>query len=78
MYWNIDNNKNSFSCAFVVQIIFGIGAKPAVSPFERVGLNSTVGGILVIWLKTFMLSWILQYCHAHTGRNMFMYNNTYI
>ncbi|XP_044486653.1 monodehydroascorbate reductase, chloroplastic/mitochondrial [Mangifera indica] len=28
-------------------IIFGIGAKPAVSPFERVGLNSTVGGILV-------------------------------
>ncbi|KAJ0048037.1 hypothetical protein Pint_15098 [Pistacia integerrima] len=28
-------------------IIIGIGAKPAVSPFERVGLNSAVGGIQV-------------------------------
>jgi hypothetical protein len=28
----------------------GIGAKPAVSPFESVGLNSTVGGIQVGWI----------------------------
>lgn len=28
-------------------IIIGIGAKPIVSPFERVGLNSSVGGIQV-------------------------------
>lgn len=28
-------------------IVIGIGAKPAVSPFERVGLNTTVGGIQV-------------------------------
>ncbi|CAK9141944.1 unnamed protein product [Ilex paraguariensis] len=28
-------------------IIIGIGAKPAVSPFESVGLNTTVGGIQV-------------------------------
>lgn len=28
-------------------IVIGIGAKPAVSPFESVGLNSTVGGIQV-------------------------------
>ncbi|KAL6979554.1 Monodehydroascorbate reductase, chloroplastic/mitochondrial [Sarracenia purpurea var. burkii] len=28
-------------------IIIGIGAKPAVSPFETVGLNTTVGGIQV-------------------------------
>ncbi|KAL1827107.1 hypothetical protein ACET3Z_005519 [Daucus carota] len=28
-------------------VVIGIGAKPAVSPFESVGLNSTVGGIQV-------------------------------
>uniref|UniRef100_A0A2P2L8B8 FAD/NAD(P)-binding domain-containing protein n=1 Tax=Rhizophora mucronata TaxID=61149 RepID=A0A2P2L8B8_RHIMU len=28
-------------------VIIGIGAKPAVSPFERVGLNTNVGGIQV-------------------------------
>lgn len=28
-------------------IVVGIGAKPAVSPFESVGLNSTIGGIQV-------------------------------
>ncbi|PON97777.1 FAD/NAD(P)-binding domain containing protein [Trema orientale] len=28
-------------------VIIGIGAKPAVSPFESVGLNTTVGGIQV-------------------------------
>ncbi|KAH9719415.1 Monodehydroascorbate reductase [Citrus sinensis] len=28
-------------------IVIGIGAKPTVSPFERVGLNSSVGGIQV-------------------------------
>ncbi|KAL2902644.1 Monodehydroascorbate reductase chloroplastic/mitochondrial [Bienertia sinuspersici] len=28
-------------------IVIGIGAKPAVGPFENVGLNSTVGGIQV-------------------------------
>ncbi|XP_014510110.1 monodehydroascorbate reductase, chloroplastic/mitochondrial [Vigna radiata var. radiata] len=28
-------------------VIIGIGAKPAVSPFERVGLNTDVGGIQV-------------------------------
>lgn len=30
-----------------MQIVIGIGAKPTVSPFERVGLNSSVGGIQV-------------------------------
>lgn len=29
------------------QVIIGIGAKPAVGPFERVGLNTDVGGIQV-------------------------------
>ncbi|KAK4486476.1 hypothetical protein RD792_009156, partial [Penstemon davidsonii] len=28
-------------------VVIGIGAKPAVGPFERVGLNKTVGGIQV-------------------------------
>lgn len=28
-------------------VVVGIGAKPAVSPFEAIGLNSTVGGIQV-------------------------------
>ncbi|KAJ7952263.1 Monodehydroascorbate reductase [Quillaja saponaria] len=28
-------------------VVIGIGAKPAVSPFERIGLNTTVGGIQV-------------------------------
>lgn len=30
-----------------MQIIIGIGAKPAVGPFENVGLDTTVGGIEV-------------------------------
>ena len=30
-----------------MQVIVGIGAKPVVSPFEAVGLNTTVGGIQV-------------------------------
>lgn len=30
-----------------LQVIIGIGAKPAVSPFESVGLNTSVGGIQV-------------------------------
>lgn len=34
--------------SFHFQVVIGIGAKPAVSPFESVGLNSTVGGIQVI------------------------------
>lgn len=29
------------------QVIIGIGARPAVSPFERVGQNTDVGGIQV-------------------------------
>lgn len=28
-------------------VVIGIGAKPAVGPFEKIGLNSTVGGIEV-------------------------------
>ncbi|CAI9772675.1 unnamed protein product [Fraxinus pennsylvanica] len=28
-------------------VVIGIGAKPAVGPFEKIGLNSTVGGIQV-------------------------------
>lgn len=35
-----------FSLIFF-QVVIGIGAKPAVGPFEQVGLNSTVGGIQV-------------------------------
>jgi hypothetical protein len=30
-----------------MQVIVGIGAKPAVSPFEAVGINNEVGGIEV-------------------------------
>jgi hypothetical protein len=30
-----------------LQVIIGIGSKPAVGPFERVGLNADVGGIQV-------------------------------
>ncbi|KAF9689300.1 hypothetical protein SADUNF_Sadunf01G0077900 [Salix dunnii] len=30
-----------------IKVIIGIGAKPAVSPFERLGLNNSVGGIQV-------------------------------
>lgn len=30
-----------------LQVIIGIGSKPAVGPFERVGLNTDVGGIKV-------------------------------
>lgn len=30
-----------------MQVIVGIGAKPVVSPFEVVGLNTDVGGIQV-------------------------------
>jgi hypothetical protein len=30
-----------------MQVIVGIGAKPAVSPSEAVGVNSQVGGIEV-------------------------------
>jgi hypothetical protein len=30
-----------------MQVIVGIGAKPAVSPFEAVGVNNEVGGIEV-------------------------------
>lgn len=33
--------------AFGLQVVVGIGAKPAVGPFERVGLNTDVGGIQV-------------------------------
>lgn len=42
--WNSDVMDSAF---FFLQIIIGIGAKPAVSPFERVGINTTVGGIQV-------------------------------
>lgn len=31
----------------VMQVVIGIGAKPAVGPFESVGLHSGVGGIQV-------------------------------
>ena len=30
-----------------MQIVIGIGAKPAIGPFEKVGLDTTVGGIQV-------------------------------
>lgn len=33
----------------------GIGAKPAVGPFERIGLNNTVGGIQVSLMISLLL-----------------------
>lgn len=43
----------------------GIGAKPAVGPFERVGLNKDVGGIQVSltndnWQQKFIARLIFQ------------------
>jgi len=36
-----------------MQVVIGIGAKPAVGPFEKVGVNTTVGGIQVSALPIF-------------------------
>lgn len=36
-----------------MQVVIGIGAKPAVGPFEKIGLNSSVGGIQVINFSLF-------------------------
>lgn len=41
-----------------LQVVIGIGAKPAVSPFDMVGLNNTVGGIEVSTLFISMLGFI--------------------
>ena len=41
----MDNSINKV--AFGLQVIIGIGAKPAVGPFERLGLNKDIGGIQV-------------------------------
>ncbi|KAG5228318.1 monodehydroascorbate reductase [Salix suchowensis] len=48
----LENGKNwkhiiNVFFLFILQVIIGIGAKPAVSPFERLGLNNSVGGIQV-------------------------------
>lgn len=43
----IDRDEKILNMAVVMQVVIGIGAKPAVGPFERIGLNSTVGGIQV-------------------------------
>lgn len=40
----VDDTANVF---LLLQVIIGIGAKPAVGPFERLGLNTNVGGIQV-------------------------------
>lgn len=53
--------KRYLSMAVVMQVVIGIGAKPAVSPFESVGLSSTVGGIQVG-----MNALILFYARCHT------------
>lgn len=37
----------SLSPFLLLQVIVGIGAKPAVGPFEKAGLDSNVGGIQV-------------------------------
>lgn len=43
-----DPKADEMEDAFLLwQVIIGIGAKPAVSPFERVGLNTSNGGIQV-------------------------------
>lgn len=42
------------------QVIIGIGAKPAVTPFERVGLNTEVGGIQVRPMNNNNLTKILK------------------
>lgn len=46
-----------------MQIVIGIGAKPTVSPFERVGLNSSVGGIQVTTDNKFLVS--LDFTHEY-------------
>lgn len=38
---------NIFNIVLWPQVVIGIGAKPAVTPFESVGLNNTLGGIQV-------------------------------
>lgn len=50
-------------------MIIGIGAKPAVGPFESIGLNNKVGGIQVSLLISRILqcfrlpvSFIVSYC----------------
>lgn len=40
----VDDTANAF---LLLQVIIGIGAKPAVGPFEMLGLNTNVGGIQV-------------------------------
>lgn len=50
---------------FILQVIIGIGAKPAVGPFERLGLNNSVGGIQVsmVQQRSFCcLHWNFQPC----------------
>jgi len=49
-----------FTFSFWSQVIIGIGAKPAVSPFERVGLNTDVGGIQVRPMNNNNLTKILK------------------
>lgn len=42
------STKQNFCLFHTLQVVIGIGAKPAVGPFEKaVTLNSTVGGIEV-------------------------------
>ncbi|KAG6791670.1 hypothetical protein POTOM_000800 [Populus tomentosa] len=49
--WKLDTtgasikNLEASSDGHVAAVIIGIGAKPAVGPFERLGLNNSVGGI---------------------------------
>lgn len=45
-----------------MQIVIGIGAKPAVGPFEKVGLNTTVGGLEVSVLLFFKVLRLRKDC----------------
>jgi hypothetical protein len=49
-----------------MQVIVGIGAKPAVSPFEAVGVNNEVGGIEVCFHPELMnLLWFTLYLQCN-------------
>ena len=53
-----------------MQVIVGIGAKPAVSPFEAVGVNNEVGGIevcfhpeVLVHTILYMLIWVILWSY---------------
>ena len=35
-------------CILTLQVVIGIGAKPAIGPFETLSMNNSIGGIQVL------------------------------